>query len=67
MENDYLAYFKLKGKSVEGGYLDARKSAEVLLGIDEALRFFLSRKVPEFAKVEFEIPVRIRRPCNQRK
>jgi len=61
MENDYLAYFKLKGKSVEGGYLDARKSAEVLLGIDEALRFFLSRKVPEFAKVEFEIPVRIRK------
>jgi hypothetical protein len=53
------AYFKYEGKQVEDGFLDARKSAQVLLGMDEALRFFLYQENSSLQKMEFEIPIRI--------
>lgn len=59
--DDYLAYIKFEGALIEQGYLDARKSAEVLLGIDEVIRYFLYQIDKEFQNVEFEIPVRIRK------
>ena len=58
---EYLAYFKFEGESVKDGYLDARKSAEALIGIDEIFRFFLYKKSPELSSMEFELPVRTRR------
>ncbi|WP_440120344.1 hypothetical protein [Tenacibaculum sp. Ill] len=61
MENDGLAYFKYKGEAVKDGYLDLRKSAEALNGIDELFRYFLAQYEPEIAKIDFEIPVRIRK------
>lgn len=57
---EYLGYIQYSGISVEQGYLDARKSAEALLGIDEALRYFVGRQSQELSKVDYEIPVRIR-------
>ena len=32
-----LGYLKYRGESVEEGFLDARKSANALLGLDEAI------------------------------
>lgn len=58
---DYLAYFKFEGETVKDGYLDARKSAEALIGIDEIFRFFLFKKAPELSSIEFELPVRTRK------
>lgn len=58
---DYLAYFKFEGETVKDGYLDARKSAEALIGIDEIFRFFLYKKAPELTSLEFELPVRTRK------
>ena len=38
---DYLAHIKYEGELVSEGYLDARKSAEILIGIDEILRYYI--------------------------
>lgn len=55
----YLAHIKYEGKLVEDGFLDARKSAEILIGIDEVIRFFLFQENKEFAKLDLEIPIRV--------
>lgn len=60
-EEKYIGYLKYSGKSIEDGLLDARKSAEALLGFDEILRYFVTKKNPEFKNINFEIPVRIRK------
>ncbi len=58
---DYLAYVKYEGASVEEGYLDARKSADALIGIDEVIRYFLYQSDNSFQQISFEIPVRVRK------
>lgn len=58
-DKEYLAYFKYTGKKVEDGFLDARKSAETLIAIDEIIRYFLYQKNKEIASSDFEIPVKI--------
>lgn len=60
-KEEYLAYFKFEGETVKDGYLDARKSAEALIGIDEIFRYFLYKKSPELSSMEFELPVRTRK------
>jgi len=60
-EEEYLGYFKYEGSLVEAGYLDARKSAEVLIGLDEVLRYFLFQEDKTLQEKEIELPVRIRK------
>jgi hypothetical protein len=60
-KDNFLAYVKYQGDLIEDGYLDTRKSAEALLGIDEVIRYFLYQVDKDLQKVEFEIPVRIRK------
>ena len=57
--NEVFAYIKYEGELVQDGFLDAKKSGEALLGIDEALRFFLYHEDSSMQKIEFEIPVRV--------
>ena len=57
----YIGFIRYKGEPVEKGYLDARKSAEALLGLDEALRYFVGKQDNQLAKMDYEIPVRIRK------
>ncbi|RNI32417.1 hypothetical protein EFA69_03585 [Rufibacter immobilis] len=56
-----VTFIKYEGKLVEDGFLDARKTASALSGIDEALRFFLYHENPDLELIPFEIPVRIRK------
>jgi hypothetical protein len=56
---EYIGYVKYEGKRLETGAFDARKSAQALLGFDEALRHFISAQSSELRNVDFEIPVRI--------
>jgi hypothetical protein len=60
-EENYLASFKYSGEKVSEGYFDIRKSVEILLGIDELIRFYLYRKSPELLTHDFELPVRIKK------
>jgi hypothetical protein len=57
---EYIGYIQYCGKLVDNGLLDARKSAQALLGFDEAIRFFVGCQNPEFKEIDFELPVRIR-------
>ncbi|WKB82940.1 hypothetical protein QYR09_07840 [Cellulophaga lytica] len=57
--SEYLAHIKYEGKLVEDGFLDARKSAEILIGIDEVIRFFLIQENKEISKLDIEIPIRV--------
>lgn len=56
-----LAFIKYDGSLVQDGYLDARKSGEVLVGIDELLRYFIYQENPNVKNFEFEIPIRVRK------
>lgn len=57
----YLGYIKYKGKLVDEGLMDARKSAQALIGFDECVRFFVGKLAPDLKNVDFEIPVQIRK------
>ena len=60
-KEEILAFIKYEGDLVKDGYLDARKSGEVLVGVDELLRYFIYQENPEIKNFEFEIPVRIKK------
>ena len=57
--NNYLGYLKYSGKLVEKGFLDARKSAQALLGFDEAIRYFVNLQSPQLGDIQYEIPIKI--------
>lgn len=58
-EKESVGFVKYEGKRLESGAFDARKSANALIGFDEALRHFILAQAPDLRDTEFEIPVRI--------
>lgn len=60
-EEEQIGYVKYSGKLVQEGYLDARKSAQALLGVDEAIRFFVLQQAPELRELDFEFPVKVKK------
>jgi hypothetical protein len=56
-----IGFVKYTGKLVEDGYMDAKLSALALLGVDEAIRFFIHQQAPKLKSIEFELPVRIKK------
>lgn len=60
-DQDYIGYFKYEGKLVEDGYMDARQSAEALIGIDNVFRYFILQVDPKLQEIDFQIPVKIRK------
>lgn len=61
MEDQYLGYIKYEGKGVEGGIFDARKSAQALLGFDQAIRYFAAKEEPYLLDKDYELPVEIKK------
>ncbi len=59
-EEKYIGYLKYSGKLVEEGLLDAKKSAQALIGFDGAIRFFVDQQAPHLTQVDYELPVRVR-------
>ncbi|MGQ7263526.1 hypothetical protein [Vreelandella sp. V005] len=60
-EEQQIGYVKYSGKLVQDGYMDARKSAQALLGVDEAVRFFVLQQAPELREIDFEFPVKVKK------
>lgn len=60
-QEKYIGYLKYTGESVKDGLLDTRKTAEALLGLDDILRYFISKEDSELISIDYEIPVRIRK------
>lgn len=60
-DEQYLGYIEYEGTLVAQGLMDARRQANALLAFDSALRYFISKQMPEFGSLDFEIPVRVRK------
>ena len=61
IDDQYIGYLKYSGQIVDSGFFDARKSAQALLGFDEAIRFFVGEQNPDLKNVDFELPVEVRK------
>lgn len=61
LEENQIGFAKYTGKLVDEGYMDARKSAQALLGIDEAVRFYVYQQDPEQKLDGFEFPVKVKK------
>ena len=53
-----VGFIKYSGLGVPHGVIDAGSAGMALLGLNEAVRFFNEKQSPEFAKIDYEIPVR---------
>lgn len=58
IEYEEIGYMKFSGDAVPSGIIDAGSAGMALVGLDEAVRFFNEKQSPEFAKVEYQIPIR---------
>jgi len=65
IEEGYLGYLKYDGNAVEEGVMDARLSAEALLGFDKAFRYFVQKENPSWRNEDLNLPVRIEKGCWQ--
>lgn len=59
-EGKEIGSIKVEGESVAPGVFDAGKAGLALVGLDEALRYFNLCQSPDFAKLDYELPVKIR-------
>ena len=60
-EEKHLGFLKYEGELVNEGFMDARKSAQALLGFDEAVRFLIGQQAPKLRKSDFDFPVRVKK------
>lgn len=58
IEQEEIGFMKFAGDAVQSGIIDAGSAGMALIGLDEAVRFFNEKQSPEFAKIEYQIPVR---------
>lgn len=59
MNTNSLGYIKYDGERLNTGAFDARKAAQALLGIDEALRQYIIYQTQDLRGTDFEIPIKI--------
>lgn len=59
--NDAYGIIKFDGKLIVDGAIDLKTAGESLLGLNEALNFFVKKEYPEFSDIDLEIPVQIRK------
>lgn len=60
-KNDAFGIMKFDGKLIVDGAIDLKTAGESLLGLNEALNFFIKKEYPEFSDIDLEIPVQIRK------
>ena len=56
---EYIGYIKYQGPHIKDGLFGAREAAVALNGFDEVFRYFLAKEEPEFAKLKYDLPVKI--------
>jgi hypothetical protein len=60
-EEGKIGYVKYSGEWVKDGYLDVRKSAQALLGVGEAIRYFIFQQASELRTIDFEFLVIVKK------
>lgn len=60
MEKEFedVGFIKYSGNKVPHGVIDAASAGTALIGLDEAIRYFNEKQSPDFAKLDYEIPIR---------
>lgn len=58
INHEEIGFMKFYGEAVPSGIIDAGSAGMALVGLDEAVRFFNEKQSLEFAKIEYQIPVR---------
>jgi hypothetical protein len=53
-----VGYLKLYGEAVPTGIISASAAGNVLLGLDDCIKYFCRRQAPGLAAVDYEIPVK---------
>ena len=61
ISEEFIGYIEYHGELVDDGYLDAKKSAQALVGFDGALRHFIGLQNHDLKDIDYEIPVAIRK------
>ena len=56
---EYIGYIKYQGPHIQNGLFGAREAATALRGFDEMFRYFLIKEEPAFAKIKFDLPVKV--------
>lgn len=55
-----IGFIKYSGNSLKDGVIDAGSAGSALVGLDEAIRFFNIQQSPDFASLEYDVPVKTR-------
>jgi hypothetical protein len=55
-----LGFVKYSGKSLIDGVIDAGSAGSALVGLDEAVRFFISQQSLDFSTFQYDVPVQTR-------
>jgi len=58
---DSLVIVNYSGAKAENGIMDARASAEALLGFDRMIRYAICNKEPKLKNVDFDLPVKVQK------
>lgn len=58
-EFEEIGFLKYDGEDVPDGIMDAASAGSALIGLDDAIRFFNERQSPGYAKLDYQIPVKI--------
>jgi hypothetical protein len=61
IQNDAYGILKFDGKLIVDGAIDLKTAGESLIGLNDALNFFIRKEYPEFNEIDLEIPVQIRK------
>lgn len=55
-----VGYIKYSGRDVERGVIDAGSAGSALIGLDETLRYFNAQQSPDFANLQYDLPIQTR-------
>lgn len=55
-----IGFIKYSGDSLVAGVIDAGSAGSALVGLDEAVRFFNMQQSPDFASLQYDVPVQTR-------
>jgi hypothetical protein len=57
---DEIGFIKYSGENLADGIIDAGSAGSALVGLDEAIRFFNLQQSPDFASLQYDVPVQTR-------
>ena len=57
-DGEEIAFLKFSGDDVPAGVIDAATAGSALIALDEGIRYFNESQSPQFARIQYSVPVR---------